>query len=68
MRIRRGAAGALVQLEDGRFALTGEGVLAMGGARQVTRYCRDRIRRSSDDEARAWWQEAAGALSERVLR
>ena len=68
MRTRRGAAGALVQLEDGRFALTGEGVLAMGGARQVTRYCRDRIRRSSDDEARAWWQEAAGALSERVLR
>ena len=68
IRTRRGAAGALVQLEDGRFALTGGGVLAMGGARQVTRYCRDRIRRSSDDEARAWWQEAAGALSERVLR
>jgi len=68
LRTRRGAAGALVQLEDGRFALTGEGVLAMGGARQVTRYCRERIRRSSDDEARAWWQEAAGALSERVLR
>ena len=68
LRTRRGAAGALVQLEDGRFALTGEGVLAMGGARQVTRYCRERIRRSSDDEARAWWQETAGALSERVLR
>jgi len=68
LRTRRGAAGALVQLEDGRFALTGEGVLAMGSARQVTRYCRGRIRRSSDDEARAWWQETAGALSERVLR
>lgn len=68
LRTRRGAAGALVQLEDGRFALTGEGVAAVGGARQLFRYCRQRIQRTSDDEARAWWQEAAGALSERVLR
>lgn len=64
LRTRRGAAGALVQLEDGRYAVTGEGVAALGGARQLFRYCRQRIRRTSDDEARAWWQEAAGVLSE----
>ena len=68
LRTRRGAAGALVQLDDGRFAVTGEGVVAIGGPRQLFRYCRQRIRRSDDDESRAWWQEAAGVLSERALR
>ena len=68
LRIRHGEPGALVQLEDGRFAVTGDGVVAAGGARQVFRYCRERIRRADDEQARAWWQEVAGVLSQRVAR
>jgi cell volume regulation protein A len=68
LRVRHGEAGALVQLEDGRFAVTGDGVVAAGGARQVFRYCRERIRRADDEQGRAWWQEVAGVLSQRVVR
>lgn len=68
LRTRRGSAGALVQLEDGRFAVTGEGVTAIGGSRQLFRYCRERIRRARDPQSRAWWQEIAGVLSQRALR
>jgi cell volume regulation protein A len=67
LRTRRGEPGALVQLEDGRFAVTGD-VVAAGGARQLFRYCRDRIGRAGDPESRAWWQEVAGVLSQRVVR
>ena len=68
LRTRRGSAGALVQLEDGRFAVTGDGVAAIGGSRQLFRYCRERIRRARDPQSRAWWQEIAGVLSQRALR
>ncbi len=68
LRTRRGAAGALVQLEDGRFAVTGDGVAAIGGSRQLGRYCSERIRRAPDQESRAWWQETAGVLSQRAPR
>ena len=67
LRTRRGEPGALVQLEDGRFAVTGD-IVAAGGARQLFRYCQDRIRRASTPEARSWWQEVAGVLSQRVFR
>ena len=63
LRTRRGEPGALVQLEDARYAVTGSGVAAVGGPRQLFRYCRDRIRRAEDDETRAWWMEVAGVLS-----
>jgi cell volume regulation protein A len=68
LRTRRGVAGALVQLADGRYAVTGQGLVAVGGPRQLFRYCRDRIRRAEDEQARAWWQEVAGVLSQRVVR
>ena len=68
LRLRRGQPGALVQLEDGRYAVTGEGVVAAGGPRQLFRYCRERIRRAADEQSRAWWQEVAGVLSQRVVR
>ena len=67
LRTRRGAPGALVQLEDGRYAVTGNGIVAIGGPRQVFRYCRDRIGRAEDPESRAWWQEVAGVLSQRAV-
>jgi potassium/hydrogen antiporter len=68
LRVRRGEPGALVQLEDGRYAVTGEGRVAVGGPRRLFRYCRERIRQAPDEQARAWWQEVAGVLSQRVVR
>ncbi|HEY1357410.1 MAG TPA: potassium/proton antiporter [Thermoleophilaceae bacterium] len=68
LRQRHGEPGALVQLEDGRFAVTGEGIVAAGGPRQLFRFCRDRIRRAENEQRRAWWQEVAGVLSQRVVR
>ena len=67
LRVRRGEVGALIQLEDGRFAVTGEGRVAAGGPRQLFRYCRERIRRADDPASVAWWQEVAGILSQRVV-
>ena len=67
LRVRRGEPGALVLLEDGRFAVTGDGLVAAGGPRRLFRYCRDRIRRAEDPATVAWWQEVAGVLSQRVI-
>ena len=67
LRTRRERAGSLVELEDGRFAVTGE-LVAVGGSSQLLRYCRERIRRAGEPEERAWWQEAAGVVSQRSLR
>jgi potassium/hydrogen antiporter len=68
LRTRRGEPGALVQLEDGRYAVTGNGVVAIGGPRQLFRYCRERIIRARSEQERAWWQEVAGALSHSAVR
>jgi cell volume regulation protein A len=62
IRTRRESRGALVLLEDGRLAVTGDGVVATGSPRQLVRYCRDRVARATDPQARAWWQEVAGAV------
>jgi len=67
LRTRRGAPGALVELVDGRLAVTGDGVAAAGGSRQLLRYCRERIRRAEDEQSRAWWQEIAGVVSQRAV-
>jgi cell volume regulation protein A len=62
MRTRRDTRGALVLLEDGRYAVTGP-LLAVGGALQLQRYARRRLADENDDAARAWWQEVIGALA-----
>lgn len=62
LRTRREARGALVLLADGRLAVTGEGVVASGSPRQLVRFCRDRVGRAQTPEAKAWWQEVAGAV------
>jgi len=67
LRVRRGVAGALVQLADGRYAVSGQGVVAAGGPRNLFRYCRERIQRAEDPASVAWWQEVAGVLSQRVV-
>jgi cell volume regulation protein A len=62
LRTRREARGALVLLADGRLATTGEGVVASGSPRQLVRYCRERVGRAKTPQAKAWWQEVAGAV------
>jgi potassium/hydrogen antiporter len=62
IRTRRDVRGALVQLADGRFAVTGP-QLACGGPLQVQRYARRRLASEDDAAARAWWQEVIGALA-----
>ncbi len=62
LRTRREARGALVLLADGRLATTGEGVVASGSPRQLVRYCRERVGRAETPQAKAWWQEVAGAV------
>lgn len=63
LRTRHDAAGALVQLEDGRFAVTSDGIVAVGGARQLRDYAQRRIERAETLSAKAWWQEVAGATA-----
>jgi potassium/hydrogen antiporter len=62
LRTRRDKPGALVALEDGRFAVTGP-LLAWGGPLQLQRYARRRLSSEEDAAARAWWQEVIGALA-----
>jgi cell volume regulation protein A len=62
LRTRRDQRGALVVLEDGRFAVTGP-LVAIGGPLQVQRYARRRLTSEQDAAARAWWQEVIGALA-----
>jgi len=52
--------GALVVLEDGRYAVTGPHVL-VGAREQVQWHARRRLRRAATDAERAWWQEVIGA-------
>jgi cell volume regulation protein A len=64
LRLRRDGHGALVVLADGRYAVTGPDLLAVGGRRQLAAWCARRIGREDiSPQARAWWQEVAGALS-----
>jgi cell volume regulation protein A len=62
IRTRRDERGALVALEDGRFAVTGP-LVAIGGPLQVQRYARRQLTSEDDAAARAWWQEVIGALA-----
>jgi potassium/hydrogen antiporter len=62
LRMRHDDLGALVALEDGRYAVTGS-LLVVGSAMQVQRQARRRLRRTDDDAERAWWQEVIGALA-----
>jgi len=62
LRTRRDTRGALVALADGRYAITGTH-LAVGSAKQLQRYARERLPRAESASERAWWQEAIGALA-----
>jgi cell volume regulation protein A len=62
LRSRRDRPGALVALEDGRYAITGP-LLAVGGANLVQRHARDQLDRAADEQEHAWWQEVIGVLA-----
>jgi cell volume regulation protein A len=61
LRSRQDKPGAILILEDGRYAVTGP-LLILGSARQVRRQARKCLGQSNDDTDRAWWQEVIGAL------
>ena len=63
LRSRRETGAVMVALADGRYAVRGGGVLAIGGRRALADWCERRAERPSvDDAERAWWQEVTGAL------
>jgi potassium/hydrogen antiporter len=62
IRTRRDVPGALVVLEDGRFAVTGP-ILMMGPPGQMQAQARRRLARATDDAEIAWWQEVIGACA-----
>lgn len=60
-RSERGAH--LVALADGRYAVIGTGLVAIGGRRGLADWCARRAEHPDTDSAeRAWWQEVTGAL------
>ena len=61
LRVRRDQPGALVALEDGRYAVTGP-LLIAGSRDDVTTYARRRVN-TDDPEQRAWLQTIVGALA-----
>lgn len=63
LRTRRDSPGALVLLADGRYAVSGETLVAVGGRRQVADWASRRFTAAEDGGARAWWQEVAGVLN-----
>jgi len=62
LRTRRDEPGALVVLEDGRFAVCGP-LLAIGPSGELQAFARRRLHNSSSPGERAWWQEVVGALA-----
>jgi len=62
LRTRRDEPGALVLLDDGRYAITGP-LLAIGPAGELQQVVRRRLARAESSGERAWWREVAGALA-----
>jgi len=63
LRIRRDVPGALVALDDGRYAVVGP-LVAVGGRQSLSTWAMRRLRRlPADDAERAWLQNVVGALA-----
>jgi cell volume regulation protein A len=63
MRSRRDGVGVMAMLADGRYAVTSDEVIAVGGRRSLAGWCERRAARRGVDQAeQAWWQEVTGAL------
>jgi potassium/hydrogen antiporter len=69
VRTRRDQPGALVALADGRYAVTGEGVVAIGSRDLVAKWAVRRADRPGlEPEAHAWWQEVLGVMAAPAAR
>ncbi|HEX7298061.1 MAG TPA: potassium/proton antiporter [Solirubrobacteraceae bacterium] len=63
LRIRRDVPGALVALDDGRYAVIGP-LVAVGGRQSLADWAMRRLRRlPGDDPERGWLQNVVGALA-----
>jgi cell volume regulation protein A len=62
LRTRRDVPGALVILEDGRYAVTGP-LLMVGPPGQMQAQARRRLTHARDDAETSWWQEVIGACA-----
>jgi hypothetical protein len=63
LRSRGDRVGAMAALADGRYAVTGEELIAVGGRRALAGWCERRAERPGVDAVeKAWWQEVTGAL------
>jgi potassium/hydrogen antiporter len=62
LRTRRDVPGALIELEDGRFATTGPRLM-MGGSGALRDAAQRRLAAAASDAEAAWWREVIGALS-----
>lgn len=63
LRTRRDSPGALMLLADGRYAVTGDNLIAVGGRSQLAAWASRRFSAAEGGGARAWWQEVAGVLN-----
>jgi CPA2 family monovalent cation:H+ antiporter-2 len=61
LRVRRDQPGALVALEDGRYAITGP-LIVVGSRDDIAAYVRRRVTDAEPDE-RSWLQSVVGALA-----
>jgi cell volume regulation protein A len=63
LRTRRdGVAGALVELEDGRYAVTGP-VVIVGRPQAITLNAQRRLKQVETHAEGAWWREVIGAVA-----
>ncbi len=62
LRTRRDEPGALVALDDGRYAVSGP-LLAIGPSSELQAFARRRLSTAKTPGERAWWQEVVGALA-----
>jgi cell volume regulation protein A len=62
LRTRRDEPGALVVLDDGRFAVSGP-LMAIGPSTELQAFARRRLATAAGPGERAWWQEVVGALA-----
>lgn len=69
LRTRPDVPAAVVVLADGRFAVTGPDLVAVGGRHDLSRWCTRRARRATvSPQDRAWLQEAIGSIDAPDLR
>jgi potassium/hydrogen antiporter len=69
LRSRRDDVGAMAAMADGRYAVTNDKLVAVGGRRALAGWCEGRAELADlDTEEKAWLQEITGALIARGRR